>query len=331
MSKVFIIAEAGVNHNGDVGTALAMVDSAIDAGCDAIKFQTYCTEDLVTRDAPSAKYQLNNAGEQTQFDMLKRLELSHGEFEQIALKCRAGGIQFLSSPFSRGDIDFLDKLGVGMFKIPSGEITNLPYLECVAKKKKPVILSTGMADMAEIGGALDVLERAGTPRSAVTVLHCTTEYPAPFTDVNLSAMSSIRDEFGVQVGYSDHTQGIEIALAAVALGASAIEKHFTLDRTMCGPDHAASLQPDELRDLVAGIRHIEQALGDGIKRAMPSEEKNKIVARKSLVAARDIAKGEEFSVQNLDAKRPGGGISPMRYYEILGSRAKKNYKKDQMI
>lgn len=331
MSKVFIIAEAGVNHNGDTDTALAMVDCAAEAGCDAIKFQTYRTEELVTPDAPSAQYQRNNAGEQTQFEMLRRLELTHGEFEQIALKCRTGGIQFLSTAFSRDDIDFLESLGVGMFKIPSGEITNMPYLEYIGTKKKPVLLSTGMADMTEIGLALEVLTRAGTPRSAVTVLHCTTEYPAPLADVNLSAMSSIRDEFRVQVGYSDHTEGIEIALAAVALGASAIEKHFTLDRSMGGPDHAASLQPDELRDLVSGVRHIEQALGDGVKRAMPSEKKNRIVARRSLVAARDIAKGEEFSAQNLDAKRPGGGISPMRYYEILGSRAKRNYKKDQMI
>ncbi len=330
--KTLIIAEAGVNHNGDLALAIQLIDVAAKAGADVVKFQTFSADRLVTTHARKADYQAQatDAGE-SQHAMIRRLELTRDMHEALVAHCRARGIRFLSAGFDTESIDLLVQLGQDSFKIPSGEITNLPYLRRVGRCGKPVMLSTGMATLGEIEAALGALEEAGTPRGRITVLHCTTEYPAPMADVNLRAMLAIRDAFGVAVGYSDHTLGIEVAIAAVALGATVIEKHVTLDRNLPGPDHKASLEPDELRAMVMAIRNVEQAMGDGIKRPGLSETKNKPVARKSLVAACDIRAGESFSEANLAVKRPGTGVSPMRWDEVLGRKAVRDFAPDELI
>jgi N,N'-diacetyllegionaminate synthase len=330
--KTLIIAEAGVNHNGDLEMARQLIDAAADAGADMVKFQTFSADRLVTTNAKKAEYQ-NNATDaaESQYAMIQRLELTRDMHELLIAHCLARGIQFFSSGFDPESVDLLVELGIDSFKVPSGEITNLPYLRHVGTYGKRVILSTGMATLDEVIAALEVLESAGTPRDHITVLHCNTEYPTPMVDVNLRAMSTIRDMLGVEVGYSDHTQGIEVAIAAVALGATIIEKHFTLDRTLAGPDHKASLEPGELKAMVVSIRNIEQALGDGVKRPSASELKNMVVARKSIVASRAIQSGEFFDETNIMAKRPGTGISPMHWDEVLGSRASRDFAPDELI
>lgn len=330
--RTLVIAEAGVNHNGDLGLALSLVDAAKDSGADYVKFQTFRADRLATRTALKAEYQKQHSGaEESQHEMLRRLELTPEMHVALIEYCRRQGIRFLSTGFDIESLDLLAGFGIPLFKIPSGEITNLPYLQHIGCMGKPVILSTGMADMAEIGAALDVLEQAGTPLQQITVLHCNTEYPTPMCDVNLRAMLSIREAFGVQVGYSDHTAGIEVPIAAVALGATVIEKHFTLDRNLPGPDHQASLEPGELKAMVAAIRNIELALGDGVKRPSPSETKNIGIARKSLVAACPIRAGEPFTLDNLAVKRPGTGVSPMRLNEVLGRVAGRDFQTDELI
>ena len=330
--KTLIIAEAGVNHNGDLELAKQIVKAAANAGADLVKFQTFTAEGLAIDSAPKADYQNQTTDQkQSQFAMLRQLELTAEMHEQLIVYCSKQGIGFFSTGFDLQSVDYLASLGADRFKIPSGEITNLPYLRHVGAFGKPLILSTGMATLGEIEAALDACEIAGTPRSRITVLHCNTEYPTPMQDVNLRAMCSIRDAFGVAVGYSDHTLGIEVPIAAVALGATVIEKHLTLDRNWPGPDHKASLEPDEFAVMVRAIRNIEQAMGDGIKRPSPSEAKNKPIARKSLVAARSIKAGERFTPENLTAKRPGTGVSPMRWDTAMGRTATRDYGADEMI
>jgi N,N'-diacetyllegionaminate synthase len=331
-NRVLIIAEAGVNHNGDLALAKQLVDAAAAAGADLVKFQTFSANRLVTRSAAKADYQGEVTDrKETQHQMLSRLELSAEMHKDLIAHCAIRNIGFFSTGFDIESVDFLVGLGQERFKVPSGEITNLPYLRHIGHFGKEVILSTGMATLADIEAAIDVLEQAGTSRANISVLHCTTEYPTPMAEVNLRTMKSIQAAFHVAVGYSDHTSGIEVAIAAVALGASVIEKHFTLDRNLPGPDHQASLEPDELRAMVAAIRNIEIALGDGIKRLTPSEAKNKAVARKSLVAASAISKGEKFCDGNVVAKRPGTGISPMRWDEVMGRIAQRDYAADELI
>jgi N,N'-diacetyllegionaminate synthase len=330
--STLIIAEAGVNHNGDLVMARRLIDVAAAAGADLVKFQTFSADRLVTVHARKAEYQqANSAADESQYQMLRALELTREMHDELLAHCRERDIGFFSTAFDIPSLDLLAQLGLDRFKIPSGEITNLPYLEHLARFGKPLILSTGMATLGEIEAALDVLVSAGAVREQITVLHCNTEYPTPMRDVNLRAMLRIRDAFGVAVGYSDHTRGIEVAVAAVALGATVIEKHFTLDRSLPGPDHKASLEPAELAAMVAAIRNIEQALGDGIKRPTPSEVKNRPIARKSLVAAVDIRRGELFSQANVTVKRPGTGISPMRLPEILGRPAARDFRADELL
>ena len=327
-----IIAEAGVNHNGDINMAKRLIDVAADAGADLVKFQTFSAKRLVTSNARRADYQARNmSGEETQFEMLRRLELSVEAHHELIAHCASRGIAFFSTGFDNESVDFLASLGQDRFKIPSGEITNLPYLRNMGRYGREIILSSGMSTLSDIEVAIEVLEQAGTPRGNITVLHCTTEYPTPMNEVNLRAMQSIAQAFGVKVGYSDHTPGIEVAIASVALGASVIEKHFTLDRNLPGPDHKASLEPAELRAMVAAIHNIEMALGDGVKRLTSSESRNQLVVRKSLVAARPIRIGEAFSQDNLAVKRPGTGISPMLYDKVLGQIATRNYSADELI
>ncbi len=327
--SVYIIAEAGVNHNGSFELACRLVDAAKEAGADCIKFQTFKAEKLVSKDAGKAAYQQEMTGGGSQQDMLRKLELSFDEFLRLKEYCEKKEIRFLSTPFDFESIRFLESLDMPFWKIPSGEVTNLPYLVALAKTGKPVILSTGMCTMKEIEAAIQVLKENGT--EDIRLLHCNTEYPTPFEDVNLNAMKTMREAFGCEVGYSDHTRGIEVPIAAAALGATVIEKHFTLDRTMEGPDHKASLEPDELAAMVQGIRHIEKALGSGIKEPSPSEKKNIAVARKSIVASRPIRQGEVFSEENLAVKRPGTGISPMKWNDVLGNRAKRDFEEDELI
>ena len=332
MKKVFIIAEAGVNHNGKLELAYKLVDAAVEAGADAVKFQTFKPEKVVSKFAKKAKYQKETTDlAESQLDMIKKLDLGYEAFAELEKYCDKKGIIFLSSPFDLDSIEFLDQLGLDIFKIPSGEITNLPYLRKVGSLNKQVIMSTGMADLKEVKEALDVLISCGADKEDIAILHCNTEYPTPFDDVNLKAMLTIRDELSVKVGYSDHTLGIEVPVAAVALGAEVIEKHFTLDKNMEGPDHRASLEPDELKAMVSAIRNIEKAMGNRIKRPSPSELKNKPIARKSIVAARNIRKGEPFTVENLAVKRPGTGISPMRWDEVSGRIAKRDFLADELI
>lgn len=328
--KVFIIAEAGDNHNGDYNLALQLVDKAVEAGADCVKFQTFITENVISKFAEKADYQKENTGEsESQYEMVKKLELSFEQFRSIKGYCEKKGILFLSTPFDLDSIDFLQEIDIPFWKIPSGEITNLPYLEKIAKTKKDIILSTGMSTMEEIGQALDILKKNGAGN--ITLLHCNTEYPTPFEDVNLQAMKTMKKAFGVSVGYSDHTVGIEVPVAAVAMGATVIEKHFTLDKNMEGPDHKASLEPDELRQMVTSIRNIEKAMGSDVKQPSPSEKKNINIARKSIVAKRAIQKGEILTEENLYIKRPGDGISPMRWYEIIGTKAVKDFVEDELI
>ena len=330
MEKVYIIAEAGDNHNGDFNTALKLVDVAKRAGADCVKFQTFVTEEIISKYAEMAEYQKKNTGkEESQFEMVKRLELSFDEFRKIKEYCDRVGIQFLSTPFDLKSVDFLNELGVPFFKIPSGEITNYPYLIKIAHTGKPVVMSTGMCEPDEILAAINVLEKNGS--GEITLLHCNTEYPTPLKDVNLYAMRTMKKMFGKKVGYSDHTKGIEVPVAAVALGACVIEKHFTLDKNMPGPDHKASLEPDELGRMVKNIRNIEIALGDGVKRVSESERKNIAIARKSIVARRNIQEGEILTEENLSVKRPGTGINPMQWMEVLGTRAVRDFKEDELI
>ena len=327
----YIIAEAGVNHNGDVEKAVQLCRAAKEAGCDAVKFQTFKAEAVVTASASKAEYQYSTTGTGSQLDMIRALELPWSTFLELDKECKRLGIVFLSTAFDHVSLAKLDALEVPIHKIASGEITNLPYLRQVGRYGRPVILSTGMATLGEIEAALEVLEQAGTQRDRITVLHCNTEYPTPMADVNLRAMLTIRDAFGVAVGYSDHTEGIEVPIAAAALGATVIEKHFTLDRNLPGPDHIASLEPDELKVMVAAIRNIDLALGDGIKRPSASEAKNRPIARRSLVAACVIRRGEVFTETNLTAKRPGTGLSPMRWDEVLGRKAPRDFMPDESI
>jgi len=332
MSKVFIIAEAGVNHNGSPELAKKLIDAAVEAGADAVKFQTFKADKLVSKCAQKADYQKQATSvDETQHDMIKKLELDGNAHQVLINYCEDKGIMFLSTPFDHDSVDLLNSFEIPIFKIPSGEITNLPYLRHIGRLDKEVILSTGMANLDEVQDALEVLIKAGTSKEKISVLHATTEYPCPIDEVNLHAMHTISNAFGVKVGYSDHTQGIEVSIAAVAMGACVIEKHFTLDRTMEGPDHKASLEPEELKAMVRAIRHIEQALGDGVKRPSKSEQKNISIARKSILASRSIKMGETFSDNNLIVKRPGNGISPMRWDEIVGQKATRNFSVDELI
>lgn len=331
-NRVFVIAEAGVNHNGSLDLAKQLVDIAIDCGVDAVKFQTFKAETLVTKAAKQAEYQTTNTGKaESQFDMLKRLELSEEDHQDLILYCQEKNIEFMSTPFDLQSIIFLNSLGVKRFKIPSGEITNHPYLKLVGSYNKEIVLSTGMATLSEIEAALNLLIESGTVKNKITILHATTDYPTKMQDVNLNAMQTIAQAFKVKVGYSDHTLGIEVPTAAVAMGASVIEKHFTLDRTLPGPDHKASLEPQELKQMVNAVRNIEVALGDGMKCPSTQERKNIPIARKSIVAARPITKGEKLTIENLTVKRPGSGISPMRWDEVLQQTAQKNYAVDDLI
>lgn len=331
-NKIFIIAEAGVNHNGSIELAKQLIDVAKDAGADAVKFQTFKAASLVSKTAQKAEYQKQTTDQtETQFDMIKKLELDKSAHEELICYCLQKEIMFLSTPFDRDSIKMLHKLGLNLFKIPSGEITNLPYLRQVGSLNSRVILSTGMSNLGEIETALHILMQAGTDKKNITVLHANTEYPTPMQDVNLKAMQSIAQAFDIAVGYSDHTLGIEVPIAAVALGASVIEKHFTLDKTMSGPDHKASLEPHELAAMVTSIRNLENALGSSIKQPSPSEIKNILIARKSLVAKKTIKKGEVFSEDNLCVKRPGHGISPMRWDEVLGTIAQRDYSEDEVL
>ena len=325
-----IIAEAGVNHNGDLALARQLVRVAADAGADLVKFQTFVADRITSADAPKAEYQKAATGTaESQQEMIRRLELSRADHEALIDECRDAGIGFFSTGFDPESIDLLVELGIDRIKVPSGEITNLPLLRHIAAKGLPVILSTGMADLAEIEAAIAVLEQGGIARSDLTVLHCNTQYPTPMEDVNLTAMARIGEAFGIGYGYSDHTLGIEVPIAAVALGATVIEKHFTLDRTMPGPDHQASLEPGELAAMVAAIRNIERAMaGDGIKRPSPSECGNRAIARRSLVAARPISAGEQFGPDNLAAKRPGTGLSPMLWDDVIGRPAPRDFAAD---
>ena len=324
MNKTLIIAEAGVNHNGNIDIAMKLIDVAVAAGVDYVKFQTFKAEKLVTKSAIKAAYQLRNTKEDSsQYSMLKELEMSDHWHYKLKDYCEQKGISFLSSGFDEESIDFLELLGTPVYKVPSGEITNRPYLENIARKGKPVILSTGMADLNEIKDAMKVFIAHGITKDMITVLHCNTEYPSPMNDVNLLAMCTIRNELGVKVGYSDHTLGIEVPIAAVALGASVIEKHFTLDRSLPGPDHSASLEPGELAAMVTAIRNIELSIsGNGEKKASPSEENNKTIARKSIHLRRNLVKGHRITIDDLEMKRPGDGISPMQLDNVLGKCTK---------
>lgn len=330
--KTYIIAEAGVNHNQSAARAKEMIAAAAECGADAIKFQTFKAESLVCRDAPKAGYQTRTTDEsESQYEMIKALELDSSVHKELIACCRENRIDFLSSPFDLDSVDLLVDLGLEIIKIPSGEIINYPYLKKIGGLGLKVILSTGMADLGEIEFALDALVEAGAALTDITVLHCNTEYPTPFEDVNLTAMNTIAAAFGVKVGYSDHTEGIEVPIAAVAMGAEVIEKHFTLDKTLPGPDHKASLEPDELSLMVRSIRNIENSMGNGVKKPSPSELKNRPVIRKSIVASRPIKTGEAFSAENLTAKRPGTGISPMYWNMVVGRLAGRDYEKDEAI
>ena len=330
--KVFVIAEAGINHNGNIKLAKKMVDAAVNAGADAIKFQTFKSENVISKHAPKAQYQKQTTDpKESQLEMAKKLELKPQAFRVLSNYCKKKGIMFLSTPFDFESIDLLNKLDLQILKIPSGELTNLPYLKKIGALKKKIILSSGMAEIFEIRKALKVLMDEGTAKDNIAILHCNTAYPTPYKDVNLLAMNTIRNVFKVNVGYSDHTIGIEVPIAAVAMGATIIDKHFTLDKTMSGPDQRISLEPKELKAMICAIRNIEHAIGDGIKKPSSSELRNISIARRSLVAAKDIIAGEVFSLDNVTPKRPGTGISPMDLYKIMGKRAKKDFEEDELI
>lgn len=331
MKHTIIIAEAGVNHNGSMDLAKRLIDAAADAGVDYVKFQTFKAANLVTKDAKQAEYQQRNAQDDSQYAMLKKLELSREQHYELIEYCKLREVRFWSTAFDFESVDFLHELNLGLWKIPSGEITNYPYLRKIAQFGEPVILSTGMSTNEDIDAAIKALCDNGLKREQITLLHCNTEYPTPMQDVNLRAMQQMKERFGVKVGYSDHTPGIEVPIAAVALGAEVIEKHFTLDKTLHGPDHKASLEPQELKAMVSAIRNIEQALGDGEKRVSESERKNMTIARKSIVAARDIKQGELLTEDNLTTKRPGCGISPMRWECVVGTKAVRDFKTDELI
>lgn len=331
MKHVLIIAEAGVNHNGSMEMAKQLIDAAAVAGVDYVKFQTFKAEKLVTKDAKQAEYQQRNVADDSQYAMLKKLELSEAQHEELIAYCKEKGVKFLSTAFDMESVEYLHSLYLGLWKIPSGEITNYPYMKAIAQYGEPVILSTGMCEMMDVQNAVDVLCKYGLKKEQITVLHCNTEYPTPMQDVNLRAMQEIKEVVKVKVGYSDHTKGIEVPIAAIALGAEVIEKHFTLDRTLPGPDHKASLEPNELKAMVDAIRNIEQALGDGQKHISESERKNMAIARKSIVAARYIKKGETLTEENLCVKRPGNGISPMRWEEVIGTKAIRDFAEDEQI
>lgn len=331
--RTLIIAEAGVNHNGSIDMAKQLIDVAAEAGVDYVKFQTFKAENLVTKSAVKAEYQKRNINDvdNSQYAMLKKLELSSLHHYELIEYCKKRDVKFFSTAFDFESIDFLASLHLGLWKIPSGEITNYPYLKKIAGFHEPVILSTGMSTMEEIEAAIAVLTKFGMQKDQITVLHCNTEYPTPMGDVNLAAMQDIRQRLGVTVGYSDHTQGIEVPIAAVALGAEIIEKHFTLNRTLPGPDHKASLEPTELVAMVSAIRNIEQAIGNSHKVVSVSESKNKIIARKSIVAAKNICKGEIFTEDNLTVKRPGNGVSPMQWETVIGQKAIRDFEEDELI
>lgn len=332
MAHTIIIAEAGVNHNGSLEMAREMVAAARRCGVDYVKFQTFKAEKIANKFAAQAEYQRHNLRKRSsQADMLKKLELRPEDFISLKQCCDDAGVNFMSTPFDLDSIDFLAGLGMDYMKIPSGEITNLPYLRKIAQTGIPVIMSTGMCRMGEIEDAMDVLYHGGLATDKITLLHCNTEYPTPMTDVNLRAMETLRSAFGTKVGYSDHTQGIEVPIAAVAMGATVVEKHFTLDRSLPGPDHVASLEPDELTQMVASIRNVEVAMGSSVKCVSESERKNIAVARKSIVACRDIRKGEILSEDNITAKRPGNGISPMKWDSVIGQKAIRDFKEDELI
>lgn len=332
MNKTIIIAEAGVNHNGSIKLAKKMIDVAANAGVDYVKFQTFKTELAISKHAQKAVYQKQTTdANESQFEMIKKLELDKQAHIELINHCKAKNINFLSTAFDLESVDLLCELSIDFYKIPSGEITNYPYLKKIAGKGLPVVMSTGMANLTEIEQAINVLLENGLTKKEITVLHCNTEYPTPMADVNLRAMQTIKDAFNVSVGYSDHTLGIEVPIAAVAMGAPVIEKHFTLDRNMEGPDHKASLEPEEIKAMVSAIRNIEMALGDGFKQASESEKKNKPIARKSIVANQFIKKGEMLTDKNITVKRPGTGISPMRWNDVLGSSAKKDFAPDDLI
>ncbi|MBQ6560014.1 MAG: N-acetylneuraminate synthase [Erysipelotrichaceae bacterium] len=328
--KTLIIAEAGVNHNGNFELAKQLVDKAAEAGADIVKFQTCKAENVISRYADKAEYQKKTTGEaDTQLDMVRKLMLTYEQYGQLKDYCEEKGIRFLSTAFDLPSVDYLHGIGMGLWKIPSGEITNLPLLIKIAQLHEPIIMSTGMSTLEEVGNAVKVLKDNGA--TDITLLHCTTEYPAPYEDVNLKAMDTMKEAFGLPVGYSDHTKGIEIPIAAVARGACVIEKHFTLDRNMEGPDHKASLEPQELAEMVRTIRNVEQAIGDGVKKVSASELKNQDIARKSIIAAKAIKAGEVFTEDNITTKRPGNGIDPMRWFELLGKTAKHDYEEDYLI
>ncbi|MBR4462211.1 MAG: N-acetylneuraminate synthase [Erysipelotrichaceae bacterium] len=328
--KTLIIAEAGVNHNGSFELAKQLVDKAAEAGADIVKFQTCKAENVISRYADKAEYQKKTTGEaDTQLDMVRKLMLTYEQYGQLKDYCEKKGIRFLSTAFDLPSVDYLHSIGMGLWKIPSGEITNLPLLIKIAQLHEPIIMSTGMSTLEEVGNAVNVLKENGA--TDITLLHCTTEYPAPYEDVNLKAMDTMKEAFGLPVGYSDHTKGIEIPIAAVARGACVIEKHFTLDRNMEGPDHKASLEPQELAEMVRTIRNVEQAIGDGVKKVSASELKNQDIARKSIIASKAIKAGEVFTEENITTKRPGNGIDPMRWFELLGKTAKHDYEEDYLI
>jgi len=330
MKKVCIIAEAGVNHNGRIDLAKEMIRVAKDAGVDYVKFQTFRPQNLVSKFAEKAEYQkISTGSEESQLKMLEKLTLSDEDYFSLKSYCDEQQIGFISTPFDLDSIAFLEQINMDFWKIPSGEITNLPYLEAIGRTGKKVVLSTGMSEIGEVQEAISVLEKNGTKE--IILLHCNTQYPTPFQDVELLAMTDLKKKTGKRVGYSDHSLGIEVPIAAAALGAEVIEKHFTLDRSMEGPDHLASLEPEDLKNMVKAIRNIEQALGSGVKKVSSSEMENKNIARKSIIAKCNIQKGEVFTEENLTTKRPGNGISPMKWYEILGKKATRDFSEDELI
>ena len=332
MNKTLIIAEAGVNHNGDMKIAKKLVDAASEAKADLVKFQTFKTELGISVNAKKARYQkIMTGSDESQFEMVKKLEFSNEDFLELQHYCNKKNIKFFSTAFDLPSIDFLNTMGLDLFKIPSGEITNLPYLRYIGRFNKPIIMSTGMATLKEINEALCILVESGVNRNEITILHCTTEYPAPINEVNLNAMNTIKDELDVKVGYSDHTMGIDVSIAAVALGAVVIEKHLTIDKKLPGPDHSASIEPDDFKSLVSSIRNIEKAMGSANKVPSKSERKNIAIARKSIVASSKIKKGEVFTEKNITVKRPGNGISPMKWDQVLGKKASQNFNVDDLI
>lgn len=332
MKRTFIIAEAGVNHNGQIDLAYKLIDEAVKAGADAVKFQTAVPELVMTEYATKAEYQITNTGESgSQIEMAKKIHLPLEAYQELKEYCEKNNIIFLSTPFDMKSLELLLSFNMMYMKIPSGEITNYPYLKKIGEQNMNVIISTGMSTLKDVEECLNLVIASGTDKEKITLLHCTTEYPAPLEEVNLKAMLTLKDSFGVKVGYSDHTKGVEVAIAAAALGATVIEKHFTLDKTMEGPDHVASLEPSELGEMIKCIRNVDLAMGDGDKQIAASEKKNIAIARKSILAAHDIEEGEVFTNENLIVKRPGSGINPMRWNEVVGTKAKRKFSKDEFI